>query len=141
MKLFVILSSLTAMFFTITSSAGGVSIEPGQWEMTTTMTMSMMPQPQVTTVKECMKESELNPEDFNMDEDNPCNISDLLINGNTARWSINCPTEGGPVMKGSWEFTSKGDTITGSGSMTTDFSGQAMSFDMSWEGKRMGDCE
>ena len=141
MKLLVILSSLTALFFAITSNAGGVSIEPGQWEMTTTMTMSMMPQPQVTTVKECMKESELDPEDFNMDEDNPCKISDLLIDGNTARWSISCPTEDGPAMEGSWEFTSKGDSITGSGSMTANFAGQAMSFDMSWEGKRVGDCK
>ena len=100
-----------------------------------------MPQPQTTTVKECIKEPELNPEDFNMDEDNPCNISEVAIDGDTASWSINCPTEDGPVMEGRWEFTSGGDTISGSGSMTADYAGQAMSIDMSWTGKRIGDCK
>jgi len=141
MKLRLVLTSLTAMVFSASAIAEGVSIDPGEWEMTSTITMSMMPQPQTTTVKECIKEPELNPEDFNMDEDNPCNISEVVIDGDTASWSINCPTEGGPVMEGRWEFTSGGDTISGSGSMTADYAGQAMSIDMSWTGKRIGDCK
>ena len=141
MKLRLVLTSLTAIVFSASAIAEGVSIDPGEWEMTSTITMSMMPQPQTTTVKECIKEPELNPEDFNMDEDNPCNISEVVIDGDTASWSINCPTEGGPVMEGRWEFTSGGDTISGSGSMTADYAGQAMSIDMSWTGKRIGDCK
>ena len=141
MKLFTILSGLTAMLFTVTTNAQGVSIDPGLWEMTSTMTMTMMPQPQTTTVKECITESELGPDSFNMDEDNPCNISDLLIDDNSAAWSINCPTEGGPAMEGQWEFTSEGDSISGSGTMTADYGGQKMGFNMTWEGKRIGDCE
>ena len=141
MKLFAILAGLAAMFFTVTSNAQGVSIDPGLWEMTTTMTMTMMPQPQTTTIKECIEESELSPESFDMDEDNPCTISAVTIDDNSARWSINCPTEGGPAMEGEWEFTSKGDSISGSGTMTADFAGQKMGFDMTWEGKRIGDCK
>lgn len=140
MKLRIVIASLTAMFFSITAIAEGVSIDPGNWEMTTTMKMTMMPQPQTTTVEECIKEPELNPEDFNMDEDSPCNISDVVINGDTASWLINCPTEGG-VMEGKWEFTSAGDSITGAGTMSMDYAGQKMGFEMSWVGKRIGDCE
>ena len=141
MKLRVILSSLVAVFFAGNATAEGLSIEPGQWEMTMTMTMSMMPQPQTTTVSECMTEDVLSPESFNMDKDNPCDITNVAIDGNTARWSINCPTEGGPPMEGQWEITSKGDSLTGNGSMSANFSGQEMSFTMNWDGKRVGDCK
>jgi hypothetical protein len=141
MKLSVVLSSLTALFFAVTAAAEGVSINPGQWEMTVTMTMSMMPTPKTTTVTECVKEEELNPENFNPDEDNPCAISNLDINDDRASWSIVCPTGGGPIMKGQWEFTSSGDSITGNGSMSTNYGGQEMNFAMDWQGKRTGDCQ
>jgi hypothetical protein len=141
MKLRVILSCLVALFFAVNATAEGLSIEPGQWEMTMTMTMSMMPQPQTTTVSECMTEDVLSPESFNMDKDNPCDITNVTFEGNTARWSINCPTEGGPPMAGQWEITSKGDSLTGNGSMSANFSGQEMSFTMNWDGKRVGDCK
>jgi hypothetical protein len=141
MRFHIILTGLATVFLASIASADGVPINPGLWEMTSTMTMSMMPQPTTNTVKECIENNELSPEDFNMEEDNPCNITDVTVDGNTARWSINCPTEGGPVMEGQWEITSNGDTINGSGNMSAEFSGQAMSFAMTWEGQRIGDCD
>ncbi|MGB5487107.1 MAG: DUF3617 family protein [Lysobacterales bacterium] len=141
MRFHAILTGLATVILASTASADGVSINPGMWEMTSTMTMTMMPQPRTTTVKECIKDSEISPESFNMEEDNPCNITDMTVDGNTARWSINCPTEGGPVMEGHWEFTSNGDSINGNGTMSAEFSGQKMGFVMTWEGKRIGTCE
>jgi len=135
------LTGLATVFLAGSAHAAGVSIQPGQWEMTSTMTMTIMPQPQVNTVHECIEENEISPDNFNMDQDNPCDITDVMVEGNTARWSISCPTEAGMVMEGQWEFTSLGNSITGSGTMTTEFSGQKMGFDMTWEGKRIGDCE
>jgi len=141
MRFQVFLTGLATVFIAGSAHAAGVSIQPGQWEMTSTMTMTIMPQPQINTVHECIEENEISPDNFNMDQDNPCDITDVMVEGNTARWSINCPTESGMVMEGQWEFTSLGNSITGSGTMTTEFSGQKMGFDMTWEGKRVGDCE
>ena len=141
MQLRAILSGLTILLFTGAVSAEGIPIDPGMWEMTSTMTMSMMPTPQTNTMEECIEEDVLDPEKFNMDEDTPCSITDVTLDGNTATWAINCPTEGGPAMEGEWEVTSLGDTLTGKGQMTAEFSGQKMGFDMTWEGKRIGDCE
>ena len=141
MRFNVFLTGLATVMFAGTAIAEGVSINPGMWEMTSTMTMTMMPEPRSTTVKECIEEDELNPESFNMDKDNPCTISDMAVEANTARWSISCSTGGGPLMEGQWEFTSSGDAISGNGSMSTEFNGQAMGFEMVWVGKRVGDCE
>lgn len=141
MNLRIAFSFLAMMLFANVSDAKGVPIDPGLWEMTSTMTMSMMPQPQTTTTTECIEESEMDPEDFNMDEENPCNITNVTVDGDTARWSISCPTGNGMAMQGQWEIISKGDSITGSGSMTAEIAGQEMGFNMSWNGKRIGDCQ
>ena len=141
MRFNLFLTGLATVVFAGAAGAEGVSINPGMWEMTSTMTMTMMPQPRNNTVKECIENDELSPESFNMDEENPCTISDIAVEGDTARWSISCSTRGGPVMEGQWEFTSSGDTISGNGSMSTEFNGQAMGFEMVWEWERIGDCE
>jgi len=141
MRFHLLLTVLATLFFAATVSAEGISIDPGQWEMTTTLTMSMMPQPQINTVKECIEKGELDPESFNMDKENPCAITEVSIDGDTARWLISCPTPNGPPMAGKWEMTSHGATVSGSGMMSAEFSGQKMSFDMTWEGKRIGDCK
>jgi hypothetical protein len=141
MRFNVFLTCLATVMIAGTASAEGVSIDPGMWEMTSTMTMTMMPQPRSTTVNECIEEDELSPESFNLDKENPCTISDVAVEETTARWSISCSTGGGPMMEGQWEFTSSGDTIDGNGSMSTEINGQTMGFEMVWTGERIGDCE
>lgn len=135
------LIALVTVFFANSSQAEGISIEPGKWEMISTMTMTMMPQPKTTTVIECIKEDVFDPSAFNADEENPCMIEELKFDSNTARWSISCPTEGDMTMDGAWEVTSNGDTLSGKGNMSTQMSGQEFGFDMTWEGKRIGDCD
>ena len=141
MRFHVILTGVASVFLASSAGAAGVSLDPGMWDMTSTMTMTMMPEPRTHTVKECIEDEELSPESFNMDKENPCDITDVNVEGDTARWSISCATGGGPVMEGQWEFTSHGDSISGKGSMTADFSGQTMGFNMTWVGNRVGDCE
>ena len=140
MNLRIALTGLAIMLFAGTVFAEGVPINPGQWEMTATIEMSLLPKPQVRTSMECLTESELNPKDFNMDNDDPCDITDVVIDGNSARWSILCPVEDGVQMEGQWEFTSSGDSIKGTGSMSSDANGMQIEFKMDWEGKRVGDC-
>ena len=120
--------------------AEGVPMTPGKWEMTMTMEMSMLPAPQVKTHTECIEESELDPDTFKMDANSPCDLSDVEIDGNTMRWSISCPGPAGD-MKGDWEFTSEGDSVTGTGAMRGDMGGIALEMNMTWEGTRLGDCD
>ncbi len=122
------------------AAADGVPMTPGKWEMKMTMEMSMLPQPQVKTYTECITEDQLNPDHFKMDQESPCDISDMEIDGNTVSWSISCPGPAGN-MTGSWEFTSNGDSVVGSGSMSASMGTMSMEMDMDWEGTRIGDCD
>lgn len=140
MKITAIITSLMTLAFSSTVLAEGVSLDPGQWEMTTTMTMSMMAEPKTTTELECITESELDPADFNMGDDSPCDINDLVVDDNTASWAISCSVMGGMEMEGQWEFTSNGDTIEGTGEMGGEMAGMRVDFKMEWSGKRVGDC-
>lgn len=120
--------------------ANSIPVEPGLWEMTSTMTMPMMPQPRVTTVTECMEKSELSTDEFHDQGMDPeCTFESAQVEGNTMTWSFDCPMEGG-TSHGEWEATSSGDTVTGKGMITASFQGQTMEMNMSWEGKRIGDC-
>jgi len=141
MRIHNLLTGLAAVLISSTSNAAGVAIQPGLWEMTSTMTMTMLNQPQTNTVRQCIEEDELGPDSFNMEQDSPCQASDINIEGNKASWSVNCSTGDGMNMVGQWEFTSQGDSINGSGTMTSESSGQQFGFDMTWSGKRIGACE
>lgn len=132
---------LASMFAVGTSQADGIPIEPGQWEMKSTMTISMMPTPKTTIATECIEKDVLDPGAFNMDDENPCDINDVKFESNTTSWTISCAGPDGSATKGSWQMTSHGDTLNGKGDMSMEIAGQEFGFDMIWEGKRIGDCE
>jgi len=133
-----------ALLISLVSSsvfAQGIPIEPGMWEMTSTMNMPMLPQPRVTNSKECIEEDELSPETWNEEDmDTSCTFSNRVVDGNTMKWSMNCNAQGG-ATRGEWEVTSHGDTLAGEGTVTVDMQGQSMVMDMKWDGKRVGDCD
>ncbi len=120
--------------------SGGIAVEPGQWTITTSTEMSMMPEPQVQTYTECFEEAEFHPEDFHSKQETACEVSAAVIEGGTARWSFTCGS-GEAAMRGQWEVNSDGDTLTGTGTMTGDFSGEAMKVTVRWKGEREGDCD
>lgn len=133
---------LGMLFFAVPAAwADGIPVEPGLWEMSSTVNMPMMAQPRVTTTTECMKESEISMDDMGGEDMDPnCQFEVDQVDGNTMKWSFDCPVEGG-TSHGEWEATSSGDSVTGNGVITMSFQGQNMEMTMSWEGKRIGDCQ
>lgn len=140
MRLPITLTCMLAALFSTQVNARGIPITPGLWEVVTTVSMPMMPQPKVTTTTKCMVEDELSPDEFNQDMGNPCEISQVVINRNTGSWSMRCPTQGGMAMVGQWKFTSTGKSISGNGTMAMNMGGQEMEIKMNWQGKRVGNC-
>lgn len=130
----------TALILTPLASADGIPVEPGLWEMTSTMTMPMLPQPRVTTVTECMRKSEISMDEFSDENmDSGCTFNPPQIDGDTMKWSFDCPVDGG-TSHGEWEATSGGDTVSGNGKITMSIQGQTMEMVMNWQGRRIGEC-
>jgi hypothetical protein len=131
---------LASLFSAAPAFADGIPVEPGLWEMTSTMSMPMLPEPRVTTVTECMTKSEISPDEMGTEGMDPnCTFDTEQVNANTLRWTFDCPVEGG-TSHGEWEAVSGGDTVTGSGQITMAFQGQNMTMTMEWAGRRIGDC-
>lgn len=117
-----------------------IDIEPGQWDMTYSVAMPMLPEPQETKVSECIDKSELTPADLNQSE-NPCEFTNVENDANRISWSMTCPSEMGNA-EGHWSFESGGDSMSGDGEMTLESpgTGQVVTMTMTMNGRRMGDC-
>jgi len=140
MKTKQILIIAAIMAFAPTAWTDGIPVEPGLWETTTTINMSMLPQPQVQTTTQCMEDSEMNMDDVGTEGmDSECEFQMDQVDGNTMKWSVDCPVEGGS-SHGEWVATSEGESVTGNGTLTVAIQGQSMEMTMSWLGKRIGDC-
>ena len=128
------------VLISISALAEGIPVEPGLWKMTSTVNMPMLPQPRVTTVTECMEKSEITMDEVGGEGMDPnCTFDMAQVDGNTMKWSVDCPVEGG-TSHGEWQATSGGDTVTGEGSLTMSFQGQTMEMTMAWEVQRIGAC-
>lgn len=125
----------------LAAKADAIPVQPGLWEMTSTMNMPMMPQPNVSTRTECIAEEEISMEDVGGEDMGPeCVFETTQADDSTMHWSFTCPLEGGGTSHGEWQATSHGDRITGNGKVSMSLQGQAMEMTVSWEGKRVGDC-
>ena len=135
---------VTAILATLSTHAlaAGLSVEPGLWSITTTVSIPMMPAPQTMTVEECMADEILDPEEMSDGDLDPnCDYVLDTLDGNTMAWSIDCPVEGGGQMHAEWTATSNGDSVEGQGEMTMEMQGQVMNMSMSWVGERIGACD
>jgi Protein of unknown function (DUF3617) len=72
-------------------------MEPGEWELTTTISSPMMPQPQTATVKHCIKAEDLAEPSRWMGGTPPgsdCKLTPLERDGKSASWEMACPSSG-----------------------------------------------
>ena len=117
--------------------AEGLPIEPGLWETTTEMTMSMMPQPMIKTTQKCVTDTEFDPQDLS--QESGCTVQDYSASGNTLTFSMVCPGPEGPTT-GQGTYVSNGDSGTGEMNMTMVISGSEQTMQMKWKGQRIGSC-
>ncbi len=134
-----IVSLMTLSTTHLAMADDSVSIEPGLWEVSTTMTSSMFPQPRVQTQQECIKDSQISPQDLTPSDGGECSMTETNVSGNTLSWSMTCNTPGG-AMNGQGSFESKGNSGSGDMKMNMTVEGQSFSMDMIWKGRRVGSC-
>jgi len=137
-------------FFSSPGRTAGFTMNPGQWEFTTTMTMPMLPQPQTTTSSECISKEEAQKDPLaDLVDSGNCAILNKKISGNTLHFTMKC-TNDGMVTEGSGTFTGQKNTASGSVVMTMNMPQMAnmpnmpsgpMTMTTRWQGKRTGNCK
>ncbi len=141
MQIFILLSAVLVF-----ASAPGqafaeenFSIRSGLWQMTTTSTNTMMPEPIVTTNEVCVEGNEFNPEDMVQDMDS-CEVLTESVQANRLRYGMQCQVEGGEAtIEG--EYTVNGDEGQGSMSMNMKMGPIVMDVNVDWQSVYLGPCE
>ncbi|HUO44688.1 MAG TPA: DUF3617 family protein [Burkholderiales bacterium] len=124
-------------------AASAAGMQPGLWEITTSMEMSGVGmQLPATTIKHCYKPSDVAdaknivPGD---PQDKQCRVSDVSESGNTVSWKMSC--SGRQKMNGNGTITYGSNSYSGVTQMSVvDGSGMAMNMTQKYNGKRLGDC-
>lgn len=139
MKLFITISLLILLTSASLLQADELTIEPGLWEITTEVSGAMM-QPQTKTVKECITEDKLDPQEMMKDMPKDDCAVETEVSGNTMTYTLNCNMHG-MVMQGTGEMKSTGDTMSGTVSFSGGMNGMMMEMTSTSNGKRIGDCQ
>lgn len=119
--------------------AGGMKIEPGQWEFQMTTLNPLSPTPTTETTTDCIDTAELIPSDLPAQSEN-CTVSDVKTESATMSWKISCTQDGG-TMKGDFQLTSTGTSVTGTSVMVISYDGQSFEIKSDWQGRRTGACK
>ena len=134
------LLAILACLLSLPAIAEGIPVTPGKWEMKTTISNSMMKNPTVNTMTECLRESELTPDKMGEGMQPGCDTKVTQLGDDTMRWTFDCQTQG-TKMSGFWTAVSSGDSMTAEGEMTATFGEQDMKMTMTYEGKHIGPCD
>jgi hypothetical protein len=132
--------AILACLLSLPSVAEGIPVTPGKWEMKSTITNSMMQNPTVNTVTECLTESELTPDKMDQGMPPDCETTVTQLGDDTMRWTFDCQIQG-TKMSGFWTAVSSGDSMTAEGEMSATFGERDMKMTMTYEGKHIGPCD
>jgi hypothetical protein len=111
------------------------NIKEGNWEITVKMEMPGMPMEMpAVQFTQCLSSQNTIP--VNKDELKDCKILSSSIDGNTAKWVMQC-TQGGEKIQSRGTITYKGDTFDG----VVKISMKGMDITQKMKGRREGKCE
>ena len=120
-------------------SAAAQTMEPGEWQITSTMTSPMLPKPQVVTRTECIsKEDAEDPTHFSgRDQAQGCKVTPVARTPESYSWTVSCPQQG---MSGDGKLRFARGTVEGEVRMTVDMQGQKLEMFSRTSGRRLGPC-
>lgn len=124
---------------TVSWAENGVSIQPGEWEITSTTTSDSLDAPNVQKSSSCIELSEITASDLTPHR-GECEISESSANGNTLTWKVACDMTVG-TMEGRGNFTSANDAGSGTMNIVMDVQNDQFEMLVNWEARRLGDCK
>ncbi len=130
-----------ALSFPASALGEGIPIEPGEWKVSTRVSVSIAPEPRLRESTQCMVRDRLSADELT-GRSGLCDNEEIRVSGNTMTWKITC--------RGQMEGNSGEGTITmNDGSFTGEMKllGVPRQNDFRivvttlWQGQRLGDCE
>jgi hypothetical protein len=117
------------------------SLEPGEWQFDTTMTMAGMAKPQTSSVQRCLKKDEAADAERwtgRQLSHSDCKLTMADKTAASARWTLECPKSG---MRGTGSATIGHGTMASDQKMTGEMRGQPFEMNIKTTGKRLGPCK
>jgi len=116
-------------------------MQPGEWELTTTITSPMMPQPQTATVKHCIQREDVADPSRWMGGKPPgsdCSLTPLERDASGATWEMACPSSG---FKGRGRARFAAGMLDSEMQMSGMQEGKKFELQTRTRGRRLGPCK
>jgi hypothetical protein len=129
---------LVASSFSASAQQG---MQPGEWELTTTITSPMMPQPQTATVKHCIQKEDVADPSRWMGGKPPgsdCSLTPLERDASSATWEMACPSSG---FKGRGRARFAAGMLDSEMQMSGMQEGKKFELQTRTRGRRLGPCK
>jgi hypothetical protein len=135
------IAACVALAATAGQASESLKYNPGKWETQTTMRMPMMPEPQMRTSTECLREGDYSAERLMRDQQG-CKVSSVDVKERSLEWTVSCPgANGGATGRGEYNISADGESGQGKITIDVDMQGQKMSMTMDVKSHRVGDCD
>ena len=132
---------LTAVLLALCAPAFGQSLEPGEWEFTSSSSSPLLPKPQTATVRQCVKKEDAdNPERWmgQQAKKNDCTFTPGKKTADSISWEMHCPKSN---MRGSGTAKVGSGTVESDMRMTGEVQGRKFEIATRMTGKRLGPCK
>lgn len=132
--------ALAVAFAVFAMPATAQVMEPGEWQFTGTMTMSVQPQPQVTTFTQCVTKAEAdNPVGLaTKGQPRECTVTPAARDSGSYSWAMACPKQG---MTGSGTMRFASGTMESEVQMNIESQGEKMLVQTRIVARRLGPCK
>jgi hypothetical protein len=134
----IVFALLAASSFAASAQQG---MQPGEWELTTTITSPMMPQPQTATVKHCIQKEDVADPSRWMGGKPPgsdCSLTPLERDASGATWEMACPSSG---FKGRGRARFAAGMLDSEMQMSGMQEGKKFELQTRTRGRRLGPCK
>ena len=116
-------------------------LEPGEWEFSSTTSSAMLPKPQSTTMKQCVKQEDAgNPERWmgRQNEKSDCKFTHRRKGADTMTWEMSCPKSN---MRGSGSARIGRNNMESDMQVSGDMRGRKFEMRTKMSGRRLGPCK
>jgi hypothetical protein len=114
-------------------------VEPGEWQITSTVISPMFPKPETKTERHCVKKEEVDDPKNWMGEMAPdCKLTPGNKTADSYSWQVSCPKTG---MRGSGNMRWTRTTMDIDMEMAGNMQGQKFEMRSKISGKRVGPCK